>query len=220
MEKNQVLKQIQDVGLLPVLRADSSEQAVAIANAIVAGGISVLEVTMTVPGAVEVIRALVQESGKRLLIGAGSVLDPETARACMLAGAQFIVSPVLNLRTIAICHRYGVAVIPGALTPTEVLTAWEAGADVVKVFPCSAVGGAKYLKALQGPMPQLKLIPTGGVSLATAEDFLRAGAFALGVGSDLVDTKAVAQGKPEIITETAAKYLAIVRTLRSGGSNV
>jgi len=220
VEKNQVLTQIQDVGLLPVLRADSSEQAVAIANAIIAGGISVLEVTMTVPGAVEVIRTLVQESGKRLLIGAGSVLDPETARACMLAGAQFIVSPVLNVRTIAICHRYGVAVIPGALTPTEVLTAWEAGADVVKVFPCSAVGGAKYLKALQGPMPQLKLIPTGGVSLATAEDFLRAGAFALGVGSDLVDTKAVAQGKPEIITETAAKYLAIVRRLRSGGSDI
>jgi 2-dehydro-3-deoxyphosphogluconate aldolase/(4S)-4-hydroxy-2-oxoglutarate aldolase len=134
----------------------------------------------------------------------------------MLAGAQFIVSPTLNLKTIALCLRYGVAVIPGALTPTEVLTAWEAGADIVKVFPCSAVGGAKYLKALHGPMPQLKLIPTGGVSLATAEDFLRSGALALGVGSDLVDTKAVAQGKPEIITETAAKYMAIVKKVRGG----
>jgi 2-dehydro-3-deoxyphosphogluconate aldolase/(4S)-4-hydroxy-2-oxoglutarate aldolase len=215
MDKNRVLKEIEESGLLPVLRADSSEQAVAIADAIVAGGISVLEVTMTVPGAIDVIRTLVKQS-KGLLIGAGTVLDPETARACMLAGAQFIVSPTLNLKTIALCLRYGVAVIPGALTPTEVLTAWEAGADIVKVFPCSAVGGAKYLKALHGPMPQLKLIPTGGVSLATAEDFLRSGALALGVGSDLVDTKAVAQGKPEIITETAAKYMAIVKKVRGG----
>lgn len=215
MDKKRVLKEIEDSGLLPVLRADSSEQAVAIADAIVAGGISVLEVTMTVPGAIDVIRTLVKQS-KGLLIGAGTVLDPETARACMLAGAQFIVSPTLNLNTIALCLRYGVAVIPGALTPTEVLTAWEAGADIVKVFPCSAVGGAKYLKALHGPMPQLKLIPTGGVSLATAEEFLRSGALALGVGSDLVDTKAVAQGKPEIITETAAKYMAIVKKVRSG----
>lgn len=218
MDKTQVLKRIEEIGLLPVLRADSSEQAVAIADAIVAGGISVLEVTMTVPGAIEVIRTLAQQSKTGLLIGAGSVLDPETARACMLAGAQFIVSPVLNLKTIALCRRYGVAVLPGALTPTEVLTAWEAGADVVKVFPCSAVGGPKYLKALHGPMPQLKLIPTGGVSLATAEEFLRAGAFALGVGSDLVDTKTIALGKPEIITETAAKYVAIVKQLRSGNS--
>jgi 2-dehydro-3-deoxyphosphogluconate aldolase/(4S)-4-hydroxy-2-oxoglutarate aldolase len=215
VDKNRVLKEIEESGLLPVLRADSSEQAVAIADAIVAGGISVLEVTMTVPGAIDVIRTLVKQS-KGLLIGAGTVLDSETARACMLAGAQFIVSPTLNLKTIALCLRYGVAVIPGALTPTEVLTAWEAGADIVKVFPCSAVGGPKYLKALHGPMPQLKLIPTGGVSLATAEEFLRSGALALGVGSDLVDTKAVAQGKPEIITETAAKYMAIVKKVRSG----
>jgi 2-dehydro-3-deoxyphosphogluconate aldolase/(4S)-4-hydroxy-2-oxoglutarate aldolase len=215
MEKEQVLHQIQKAGLLPVLRADSAKQAIAIADAIIAGGISVVEVTMTVPGAVEVIRALGATYGDRLLIGAGTVLDPETARACMLAGAQFIVSPTLKLETIAICRRYGVAILPGALTPTEVLTAWEAGADVVKVFPCSAVGGAKYLKALHGPMPQLKLIPTGGVSLATAEDFLRAGAFALGVGSDLVDTKAIAEGHPEVITETATKYLAIVAKLRA-----
>jgi 2-dehydro-3-deoxyphosphogluconate aldolase/(4S)-4-hydroxy-2-oxoglutarate aldolase len=218
VDKVQVLKQIEEIGLLPVLRADSSEQAVAIADAIVAGGISALEVTMTVPGALDVIRLLVQQSKGRLLIGAGSVLDPETARACMLAGAQFIVSPTLNFNTIAICRRYGIAVMPGALTPTEVLAAWEAGADIVKVFPCSAMGGAKYLKALHGPMPQLKLIPTGGVSLGTAEEFLQSGAFALGVGSDLVDTKAVAQGKPEIITETASKYVAIVKKLRSGHS--
>lgn len=218
MEKTQVLKQIEDIGLLPVLRANSSAQAIAIADAIIAGGISALEVTMTVPGAIEVIQALVKQSKGSLLVGAGSVLDPETARACMLAGAQFIVSPVLNFKTIKLCRRYGVAVMPGALTPTEVLAAWEAGADVVKVFPCSSVGGAKYLKALHGPMPQLKLIPTGGVSLATAEEFLRAGAFALGVGSDLVDAKAVEQGRPEVITETAAKYLAIVKKVRADSS--
>jgi 2-dehydro-3-deoxyphosphogluconate aldolase/(4S)-4-hydroxy-2-oxoglutarate aldolase len=220
MKKDQVLKQIQNVGLLPVLRADSSQQAVTIAKAIIAGGINILEVTMTVPGAIEVIRTLAQEYGKDLLVGAGTVLDPETARACMLAGAEFVVSPALNLKTIEICRRYGVAVLPGALTPTEVLAAWEAGADIVKVFPCSAVGGAKYLQALHGPMPQLKLIPTGGVSLATAEEFLRAGAFALGVGSDLVDTRAVAQGKSEIITETASKYMAIVKKVQSGSPDL
>jgi len=215
MTKSEAIKRVLEIGIIPVVRAESAAQALAAAEAVCAGGVPIVEVTMTVPGAIDVIRTLVKQS-KGLLIGAGTVLDPETARACMLAGAQFIVSPTLNLKTIALCLRYGVAVIPVALTPTEVLTAWEAGADIVKVFPCSAVGGAKYLKALHGPMPQLKLIPTGGVSLATAEDFLRSGALALGVGSDLVDTKAVAQGKPEIITETAAKYMAIVKKVRGG----
>jgi 2-dehydro-3-deoxyphosphogluconate aldolase / (4S)-4-hydroxy-2-oxoglutarate aldolase len=212
--KIDVLRKIEDVGLVPVLRADSAERAIAIADAITKGGVPVLEVTMTVPGALEVMRVLVQAYGDRLLVGAGTVLDPETARACMLAGSQFIVSPVLNVKIIEMCLRYSIAVIPGALTPTEVLAAWEAGADIVKVFPCSAVGGAKYLRALHGPMPQLKLIPTGGVSLATAEEFLRAGALALGVGSDLVDTKAIAEGRPEVITETASKYIAIVNKVR------
>ena len=165
-------------------------------------------------GAIDVIREMVKSSQGRVLVGAGTVLDPETARACMLVGAQFVVSPSLNLRTIEVCRRYGVPVIPGALTPTEVVAAWEAGADVVKVFPCSAVGGPKYLAALKGPLPQIDLIPTGGVSLATAADFLAAGAFALGVGGDLVDTKAVADGKPEIVTENARKYLAIVEQAR------
>jgi len=178
MKKVEVLKRIKEVGLLPVLRAASAEEALALASAIEAGGISAIEVTMTVPGAIEVIEILVREAGDRILIGAGTVLDPETARACMLAGANFIVSPSLNLKTIEICHRYSVAIIPGALTPTEVLTAWEAGADVVKVFPCSAMGGAKYLKALKAPFPQIELIPTGGVSLSTAAEFLAAGAFA------------------------------------------
>src|SRR5580658_5663079 len=210
MHKSEVMQKIRQVGLVPVLRADSEEEALAIAYALEAGGITILEVTMTVPGAVDAIRRLASEAGDRILIGAGTVLDPETARACMLAGAAFIVSPSLNLKTIEICHRYSIPVIPGALTPTEVVTAWEAGADVVKVFPCSAMGGAKYLKALKAPFPQIELIPTGGVSLATAAEFLDAGAIALGVGGDLVDNKAIRAGKPEVITENARKYLEIV----------
>jgi 2-dehydro-3-deoxyphosphogluconate aldolase/(4S)-4-hydroxy-2-oxoglutarate aldolase len=208
------MQQIKKVGLVPVLRAPSAEIAVAAAQAIEKGGVPVVEVTMTVPGAIEVIREMVKSSQGRVLVGAGTVLDPETARACMLVGAQFVVSPSLNVKTIEMCRRYGVPVIPGALTPTEVVTAWEAGADVVKVFPCSAVGGPKYLAALKGPLPQIDLIPTGGVSLATAADFLAAGAFALGVGGDLVDTKAIAEGKPEVVTESARKYLAIVERAR------
>jgi 2-dehydro-3-deoxyphosphogluconate aldolase/(4S)-4-hydroxy-2-oxoglutarate aldolase len=211
MRKTDVLKRIKEIGLLPVLRASSAEEALALAQAIEAGGITAIEVTMTVPGAVEVIRTLIDQTGDRILIGAGTVLDPETARACMLAGAAFIVSPSLNLKTIEICHRYSIPVIPGALTPTEVVTAWEAGADVVKVFPCSAMGGAKYLKALKAPFPQIELIPTGGVSLSTAAEFLAAGAFALGVGADLVDPRAIAAGTPELITQNARQYVEIVR---------
>jgi len=216
MKKEEVLSRIREIGLLPVLRAQSIDEAVALAEAIEAGGVRALEVTMTVPGALEVIRQLARETKGRILIGAGTVLDAETARACMLAGAEFIVSPALNLKTIEICRRYGVAVMPGALTPTEVVTAWEAGADVVKVFPCSSLGGASYLKALKGPLPQIELIPTGGVSLATAAEFLAAGAFALGVGGDLVNSKAIAEGKPEIVTETARKYVAIIAKYRAG----
>jgi 2-dehydro-3-deoxyphosphogluconate aldolase / (4S)-4-hydroxy-2-oxoglutarate aldolase len=214
MTREQILQQMKKVGLVPVLRAPSAEIAVAAAQAIEKGGVPIVEVTMTVPGAIDAISELVKSSQGRVLVGAGTVLDPETARACMLVGAQFVVSPSLNVRTIEVCRRYGVPVIPGALTPTEVVTAWEAGADVVKVFPCSAVGGPKYLAALKGPLPQIDLIPTGGVSLATAADFLAAGAFALGVGGDLVDTKAIADGKPEIVTENARKYLAIVEQAR------
>ena len=149
-----------------------------------------------------------------ILIGAGTVLDPETARMCILEGAQFVVSPALNVKTVELCRRYSIAVLPGALTPTEVVTAWQAGADVIKVFPASAMGGAKYLASLKAPLPQVELIPTGGVSLATAKDFLDAGAFALGVGADLVDTRAMAAGKPELITESARKYLGIVRAFQ------
>ena len=210
MNKEQILQQIHRVGLVPVLRAPSAEAAITAAAAIEAGGVPLLEVTMTVPGAIDVISSVVKKSGGRVLIGAGTVLDPETARVCILAGAQFIVSPSLNIKTIELCQRYSIPIIPGALTPTEIVTAWQAGADVVKVFPCGTVGGAKYLAALRGPLPQIDLIPTGGVSLSTAADFLAAGAFALGVGSDLVDVTALKNGKPEIITENARKYVEAV----------
>jgi 2-dehydro-3-deoxyphosphogluconate aldolase/(4S)-4-hydroxy-2-oxoglutarate aldolase len=215
MDKTKILQHMHELGLVPVLRASSAQEAITIADAIMAGGVNILEVTMTVPGAIRVIEQLANHHGGKLLIGAGTVLDPETARNCILAGAQFIVSPALDLRTIELCRRYSVPIMPGALTPTEIVSAWQAGADVVKVFPCSAVGGAKYLKALQGPLPQIPLIPTGGVSLATAEEFLAAGAFALGVGGDLVDTKAAREGRTSIITENAQKYIGIVKKFRS-----
>src|SRR5580704_8862370 len=210
MDKAAVLGALREIGLVPVLRAESVEKAMALAGAIADGGVTVLEITMTVPGAIQVMRKLAEQRSD-ILIGAGTVLDPETARMCILEGAQFVVSPALNLKTIEMCHRYGIAVLPGALTPTEIVTAWEAGADVVKIFPASALGGTKYLKSVKAPLPQVELIPTGGVSLATAAEFLEAGAFALGVGADLVDTKAIAKGTPETITENARKYLAIVR---------
>lgn len=214
MNSANTLQRIHRIGLVPVLRAASASQAMTIVEAIVAGGVAVLEVTMTVPGAIQVIEQLADRHGDTLLIGAGTVLDAETARSCMLAGARFIVSPALDVRTIELCRRYSVPVLPGALTPTEIVTAWQAGADAVKVFPCSAVGGAKYLKALQGPLPQIHLVPTGGVSLGTAAEFLAAGAFALGVGSDLVDARAAAEGRIGAITENARKYMDIVRQFR------
>lgn len=209
MEKAAVLQELHRTGLIPVLRASSVNQAIALASAIANGGVKVLEVTMTVPGAMHVIRRLVEERPD-ILIGAGTVLDPETARACILEGARFVVSPALNPRTIELCQRYSVAVLPGALTPTEVLTAWQAGADVIKVFPAGAMGGANYLRSLAGPFPHIRIVPTGGVSLANAADFLRAGAFALGVGTDLVNPNTSAEATAEI----AGRYLAIVREVR------
>ena len=187
MNKQDVLARIREVGLVPVVRAQSPEEAATAIDAIRKGGVPILEITMTVPGAVPLIESLARRFGDDALVGAGTVLDPETARAVILAGARFVVSPSLNVDTIALCHRYGIAVFPGALTPTEVVTAWQAGADMVKVFPAGNVGGASYIKALKAPLPQVELIPTGGVSLKTAADFIKAGASALGVGADLVD---------------------------------
>src|SRR5579864_405906 len=199
MSKAAVLASLKEIGLVPVLRAESVEKALALAEAIAAGGVTVLEITMTVPGAIQVMRKLAEQRPD-ILIGAGTVLDAETARMCILEGAQFVVSPALNLQTIEMCHRYSIAVLPGALTPTEIVTAWQAGADVVKVFPASAMGGAKYLTALKEPLPHVDLIPTDSVSLTTAEEFLKAGAFALGVGGDLVDHKAMTEGRAHEIT--------------------
>src|SRR5215813_5406480 len=167
--------QILETGLIPVIRADSSDIAMRAVDAIRQGGISVLEITMTVPGAIRIIEDVTRRFGDDAIVGAGTVLDSETARACILAGAHFIVSPSLDLDTIACCRRYSVAVIPGALTPTEVVSAWSAGADYVKVFPAGALGGASYIKALKAPLPQIELVPTGGVSLKTAADFIKAG---------------------------------------------
>ena len=214
MTKKEVLAQIKKIGLVPVLRAESESQAIQLAEAIADGGVTVLEVTMTVPGAVRVIARLRKERPE-ILLGAGTVLDAETAHACIEEGAEFVVSPAFSLKTVEMCQKQGKAVLPGALTPTEVLTAWQAGADVVKVFPASAMGGAKYLKSLKAPLPQIELIPTGGVSLETAREFLEAGAYALGVGADLVDTKAIAAGHAWKITENARKYLEIVKEFQA-----
>jgi 2-dehydro-3-deoxyphosphogluconate aldolase/(4S)-4-hydroxy-2-oxoglutarate aldolase len=213
VDKAHVLERIRSVGLVPVIRAQSPDEAAQAADAIQAGGVTVLEITMTVPGAVEVIREVAGRGGDAL-VGAGTVLDPDAARECMDAGARFIVSPSLNLDTIALCNEAGVAVLPGALTPTEVVTAWRAGADLVKVFPAGAVGGPSYIKALKAPLPQIDLVPTGGVNLKTAGDFIRNGASALGVGADLVDVEALRRGEAATITERAREYVRVVREAR------
>lgn len=194
MNKQEVLHRISELGLVPVVRAQSADEAVRAIDAIREGGVNVLEITMTVPGAIAVIEAVAARVGSDVILGAGTVLDAQTARASILAGAQFVVSPALDLDTLATCRRYSVAVMPGALTPTEVVAAWTAGADLVKVFPCGALGGASYVKSLKAPLPHIELVPTGGVSLKTAADFIKAGAYALGVGADLVDLHALRQG--------------------------
>ena len=215
MSKTDVLHRIREVGIVPVVRAESADEAGRAIAAIMAGGVPVLEITMTVPGAVPLIADLCRRFGQDAVVGAGTVLDPETARACILAGAQFVVSPATNVATIACCRRYGIPIMPGALTPTEVVAAWEAGADMVKVFPCSALGGASYIKALKAPLPQIDLIPTGGVNLQTAAEFIKAGSTALGVGADLVDLKALREGQDALLTDRARQLVEIVRTARA-----
>jgi 2-dehydro-3-deoxyphosphogluconate aldolase/(4S)-4-hydroxy-2-oxoglutarate aldolase len=210
-----VLERIREVGIIPVVRATSADEALAAVEAIRAGGIPILEITMTVPGAVQIIAGLARRIGGEALIGAGTVLDPETARACIDAGARFVVSPSLDVATIETCNTLDVPVFPGALTPTEVVTAWKAGADAVKVFPANAVGGASYLKSLKAPLPQIELIPTGGVNLKTVADFVAAGAFALGVGADLVDLAALRKGDAASITEKARQYVDAVAAARA-----
>jgi 2-dehydro-3-deoxyphosphogluconate aldolase/(4S)-4-hydroxy-2-oxoglutarate aldolase len=205
---------IERVGLIPVLRARSAAQAHAVVKAMIAGGVTVVEVTMTVPGAIELLAELKREYGSKLLLGSGTVTTAEEAEATIEAGAEFVVSPSYHPEVIAMTRSLGKISIPGALTPTEVITAWNAGADYVKIFPCSAMGGASYLKSLLAPFPHLKLIPTGGVTLQSAESFIRAGARALGVGSDLVNLAAIDSGAPEFITETAQAYLKVLAQVR------
>ena len=204
------LRRVLDSGIVAVVRAPDSDQLVHVARALADGGVDVVEITMSVPNALDVLRQVRQELGERLLLGAGTVLDAETARAVLLAGAEFIVAPTLNLDVIRLCRRYGKLVMPGAFTPTEILTAWEAGADIVKVFPADVVGPA-FFKALRGPLPHIRLMPTGGVDLTTAADFLKAGACCLGIGGQLVEPKAVAERNFDRIRTLARQYVAIVQ---------
>jgi len=208
------LNRVLDAGIVAIVRSPDSGQLTEVARALCEGGVNVLEITLTVPDALEVIRNVRAALGDRVLLGAGTVLDTETARAAILAGAEFVVSPTVNLDVIQLCRRYDKLVMPGAFTPTEILTAWQAGADIVKVFPAD-VGGPAYLKAIRAPLPQVRLMPTGGVDLQTAAEFLKAGACCLGVGSQLVEPKAVAEGNFGRIRELARQYLDIVRRTRS-----
>jgi 2-dehydro-3-deoxyphosphogluconate aldolase / (4S)-4-hydroxy-2-oxoglutarate aldolase len=214
MDRKSVRDRIIEIGIVPVVRASSKREALIAVEAVTAGGIPIVEITMTVPGAVDVIRELVKSNLPGVLIGAGTVLDPETARRCRDAGAEFLVSPALNTETIEFAAKEKILMMAGALTPTEIVKAWKAGSDFVKVFPCGQVGGAKYIKAIKGPLPQIPLVPTGGVNLNTAAEFLEAGAEALGVGGELVQAAALKSGKPGVITEFASKFVAIVKATR------
>jgi 2-dehydro-3-deoxyphosphogluconate aldolase / (4S)-4-hydroxy-2-oxoglutarate aldolase len=213
MSKETQLRQVLDCGIVAVVRAPDSRRLVEVVRALADGGVTVVEITMTVPDALAVVREVRRELGDRVLLGAGTILDPETARAALLAGAEYLVAPTLNLDVIRLCRRYDRLVMPGALTPTEILTAWEAGADVVKVFPAEVVGPA-FFKAMRGPLPQIRLMPTGGVDLTTAADFLRAGACCLGLGSQLVEPRAVAEADFERIRDLARQYVDVVRRAR------
>lgn len=203
-----------DIGIVPVVRTTSSEDAVEAIEAIYAGGVRAAEITMTVPGAIKALEKVAAKFGDKIVLGAGTVLDPETARICMLAGAEFFVTPSLKVATIEMVRRYSKVICPGAMTPTEVLTAWEAGADIVKVFPCGAVGGPRYIKALRAPFPHIEMIPTGGVNLETAGEFLKAGACAVAVGAELVDAKLLKEKRFDQIEERARQYLAVIAKAR------
>jgi len=201
-------------GIVAVMRSPDGDKLADVASALADGGVTIIEITFSVPNALDVISQVKRRLGDRVLLGAGTVLDAETARTAILAGAEFIVAPTLNLEVIRLCHRYDKAVLPGALTPTEILAAWEAGADIVKVFPAEVVGPA-FFKALRGPLPQVRVMPTGGVDLNTAAEFLKAGACCLGIGSQLVEPKAVAAGNFNRIRELAQQYCTIVRQTRA-----
>ncbi len=213
MSKESDLRRVLDSGIVAVVRSHDSQQLVEVVRALADGGVTTVEITMTVPHALDVLRAVRQALGERLLLGAGTILDPETARAALLAGAEYLVAPTVNLDVIRLCQRYDKLVMPGAFTPTEILTAWEAGADIVKVFPAEVLG-PPFFKALRGPLPQIRLMPTGGVDLTTAREFLAAGACCLGVGSQMVEPKAVADRNFDRIRDLARQYAAIVAEFR------
>lgn len=206
MQNTDTVQRLKELGIVPIVRTASAEAAIRSVEAIAEGGIPCAEITMTVSGAVRALEKVADKFGDKIILGAGTVLDPETARICMLAGAEFFVTPSLNIRTIDLVKRYSKAIFPGALTPTEIVTAWEAGADAIKVFPCSALGGAKYIKALKGPFPHIQFVPTGGVNLDTVGDFLAAGCCAVGVGSELIDSKNAASGNYAVFTERARQF--------------
>ena len=214
MEKREIFNRMMSEGLIPVIRVTSASEAMDVADAIKEGGVSLIEITMSVQGAIDVIKDLSQKYKDEIIMGAGTILDPETGRAALLAGAQFIVSPTLNLDLIQLAHRYSAVVIPGAMTPTEILTAWNAGADMVKVFPVAQLGGPEYIKALRGPLPQILLVPTGGVNLQNTGAFIKAGAVALGVGSELIDKKAMKEKKFHTITENTRAFLKVIQEAR------
>ncbi len=214
MTKQQILSFITDIGIVPVVRAPSAESAVRAVEAIYEGGIRAAEITMTVPGALHALEKVADALGDKIVLGAGTVLDAETVRVCVLAGAEFFVSPGLKLETIEMARRYSKVSIPGALTPTEVLAAWDAGADIVKIFPCGNVGGPKYIRALKAPFPHIEMIPTGGVNLETAGEFLKAGACAVAVGAELVDARSLKEGRYDLIAEKARQYLAVIAKAR------
>jgi len=215
MSKEHQLQRVLDCGIVAVVRSQDSAQLVEVVRALADGGVTIAEITMTVPNALDVVKQVRAALGDRVLLGAGTVLDPETARAAFLAGAEYIVAPTVNLDVIKLCQRYDKLVMPGAFTPTEILTAWEAGADIVKVFPADVVGPA-FFKAIKGPLPQIRVMPTGGVDLTTAATFLKAGACCLGVGGQLVEPAAVAAGNFARIRELAQQYVAIVKETRAG----
>jgi 2-dehydro-3-deoxyphosphogluconate aldolase/(4S)-4-hydroxy-2-oxoglutarate aldolase len=216
MTKQEVVQKLIDVGIVPVVRAASAAQGMQAAEAVCAGGIPIVEITMTVPGAIDLIAELSKVMSSELLIGAGTVTDAETAQRCLDAGAEFLVSPGLDLGTIQLANRAGKLIMAGALTPTEVITAWKAGSDLVKIFPCGTVGGAKYIKALKAPLTHIPMVPTGGVNLTTASEFILAGAAALGVGGELLSANALESGNTAEITDAARRFVSIVRETREG----
>ena len=209
--KEKALALIREVGLIPIVRVPTEDDAFKAAEAIIAAGLGIAEVTMTVPRALHVLEKTAERYGDKVLLGAGTILDPESCRAAILAGAEFIVTPSLDVRVIEIARRYSKPCFPGALTPTEVVTAWQAGADMVKIFPAGPVGGPKYIKALKGPLPHIEFVPTGGVNLETTPEFIRAGATAVAAGSELVDLTAIREGNLDQITERARQFRAAVQ---------